>query len=244
MQDHFERYQRQLLIKDIGKNGQQKLFDAKVLVCGAGGLGSPVLTYLVAAGIGDICLCDFDVVAPNNLNRQILYTPEDIGKQKAYVAKAKLERFNPDIKITAYPKKLNEKNVDELFKNYDVIVDAMDNFSSRYLINAAAYKNSIPLVCGAVCEFEGILTTIIPKENTICFQCIYPLKPSKQLTSKVFGILGAIAGTIGSLQALEVIKIVLGLHCIKNKILIFNGIENTYRIKDVLKKNDCTVCRH
>ncbi|MCA6072675.1 MAG: HesA/MoeB/ThiF family protein [Endomicrobium sp.] len=243
MQNNIERYQRQLLLKHIGEGGQQKLFDAKILVCGAGGLGSPALTYLAAAGVGNIGLCDFDFVSPSNLNRQILYTPEEIGDQKAYIAKSKLEKFNPDVKITAYSEKLTEDNAGDIFKNYDVVIDAVDNFSSRYLTNAAAYKNSVPLVCGAVCEFEGILTTIVPEENTSCFQCIYPFKPSIELTSKIFGILGAIAGTIGCMQALEAIKLILGLHCLKNKVLIFNGIENTYRVRDVLKKNTCEVCR-
>jgi len=238
----LERYERQLLLNDIGQSGQQKLFNAKVLVCGAGGLGSPALTYLVAAGVGNIGICDFDVVSPSNLNRQILYNPGDTEKQKAYVAKERLEKFNSDIKIKAYTDKLTEENADSIFKNYDLIIDAVDNFPSRYLINSAAYKNSIPLVCGAVCEFEGILTTIVPRENTSCFQCIYPLKPPVKLTSKTFGILGAIAGTIGSLQALESIKFILGLNCLKNKVLIFNGIENTYRVKDILKRKNCPAC--
>jgi adenylyltransferase/sulfurtransferase len=242
MQNNLERYQRQLLLRDIGELGQQKLFNAKVLVCGAGGLGSPALTYLAAAGVGNIGLCDFDVVSPSNLNRQILYNASEIGRQKAYIAKEKLEKFNPDVKITAYSEKLTEENAGDIFKNYDVVIDAADNFPSRYLINAAAYKNSVPLVCGAVCEFEGILTTIVPKENTSCFQCIYPFKPSTKLTAKTFGILGAIAGTIGSMQALEAIKLILGLHCLKNNVLIFNGIENTYRVKDVLKRKNCDIC--
>jgi len=241
---NLERYQRQILIKEIKEIGQQKLFNAKVLVCGAGGLGSPVLTYLVAAGIGNIGLCDFDIVSPSNLNRQFLYTPLDLGKQKAYIAKAKLEEFNYDVKVTAHSDRLTEDNVTEIFKEYDVIIDAVDNFESRYLINMVAYKNSIPLVCGAVCEFEGILTTIVPKENTSCFRCVYPLNPSVQLTSKMFGILGAIAGVIGSIQALEAIKLILNLHCLKNKILIFNGLENTYRVKHITKRKDCTICMH
>jgi adenylyltransferase/sulfurtransferase len=240
---NLERYQRQLLIKEIKEIGQQKLFNAKVLVCGAGGLGSPVLTYLVAAGVGNIGLCDFDVVSPNNLNRQFLYTPIDLGKQKTYIAKTKLETFNNDIRIIPHSDKLTEGNAASIFKKYNVIIDAVDNFESRYLINNVAYKNSIPLVCGAVCEFEGILTTIVPKENSSCFRCIYPLKPTQQLTSKIFGILGATAGIIGSMQALEAIKLILGLQCLKNKLLIFNGLENTYRVKYILKKEDCTVCK-
>jgi len=243
MQMNLERYKRQLSLEDIGKCGQQKLFNAKVLVCGAGGLGGPALTYLAAAGIGNIGLCDFDIVEPSNLNRQILYNYEDMEKQKAYVAKERLEKFNPDVKIKVYSEKLTKENINGIFKNYDVIIDAVDNFQSRYLINATAYKNFVPLVCGAVCEFEGILSVIAPKENTSCFQCIYPLKPSAELTSKTFGILGAIAGIIGSMQALESIKFILGLHCLKNKILIFNGIENTYRIKDVSKRKDCPICQ-
>ncbi|MDR3275220.1 MAG: HesA/MoeB/ThiF family protein [Endomicrobium sp.] len=243
MQNDMERYQRQLLIKYIGEAGQQKLFNAKVLVCGAGGLGSPALTYLAAAGVGNIGLCDFDVVFPSNLNRQILYTPAELGKQKAAIAKTKLEKFNPDIKVTTYSERLNESSAGNIFKNYDVVIDALDNFPSRYLINEAAYKSSVPLVCGAVCELEGILTTIIPKENTSCFQCIYPVKPSVALTSKTFGILGAIAGIVGSLEALEAIKLILGLNCLKNKVLIFKGIENTYRVKDLVKRKNCKICQ-
>ncbi|MDR1511263.1 MAG: HesA/MoeB/ThiF family protein [Endomicrobium sp.] len=245
IQVDLERYRRQLLIEAIGKSGQQKLFDAKVLVCGAGGLGGPALTYLAAAGVGNIGLCDFDVIEPSNLNRQILYNCKDIKKSKAHIAKKKLKKFNPDVKIKIYPEKLTEENISDILKNYDVVIDAVDNFKSRYLINRAAYKSFIPLVCGAVCELEGILTVIIPKENTSCLQCIYPIKPSTELTSKVFGILGAIAGIIGSLQALETIKFILGLqhHCLKNKILIFNGIENTYRIRTTSKRKNCPVCR-
>ncbi|MDR3092360.1 MAG: HesA/MoeB/ThiF family protein [Endomicrobium sp.] len=244
MKNNLERYQRQLLLKDIGEDGQQKLFDSKVLVCGAGGLGSPALTYLAAAGIGHIGLCDFDVVSPSNLNRQILYTPTELGKQKAEIAKTKLEKFNPDVEVTIYSQRLTEDNASDIFKNYDILIDAVDNFPDRYLINASAYKSSMPLVCGAVCEFEGILTTIVPKENTSCFQCIYPFKPSTDLTSKTFGIFGAIAGIIGSMQALETIKFILGLHCLRNKILIFNGIENTYRVKDVVKRKNCKICQY
>ncbi|MDR0800179.1 MAG: HesA/MoeB/ThiF family protein [Endomicrobium sp.] len=244
MQNNLERYQRQLLLKDIGEDGQQKLFDSKVLVCGAGGLGSPALTYLAAAGIGHIGLCDFDVVSPSNLNRQILYTPTELGKQKAEIAKTKLEKFNPDVEVIIYSQRLTEDNAGDIFKNYDVLIDAVDNFPSRYSINAVAYKSSVPLICGAVCEFEGILTTIVPKESTSCFQCIYPFKPSTDLTSKTFGILGAVAGIIGSMQALETIKLILGLHCLRNKILIFNGIENTYRVKDVVKRKNCKICQY
>ncbi|MDR1784610.1 MAG: HesA/MoeB/ThiF family protein [Endomicrobium sp.] len=243
MQIDLERYKRQLSIKAIGKHGQQKLFNAKVLVCGAGGLGGPALIYLAAAGIGSIGLCDFDVIEQSNLNRQILYNHADIRKQKAYIAKEKLEKFNPDVKVETYSEKLTEENASDIFKNYDVVIDAVDNFQSRYLINAAAYRSSITIVCGAVCEFEGILTVAVPKENTSCFQCIYPIKPSSELTSKTFGILGAIAGTIGSMQALEAIKFILGLHCLKNKVLIFNGIENTYRIRSISKRKDCPICK-
>jgi adenylyltransferase/sulfurtransferase len=242
MQNDLERYQRQLLLKDIGEAGQKKLLNARVFVCGAGGLGSPALTYLAVAGIGHIGLCDFDVVSTSNLNRQILYTPAEIEKQKAQIAKEKLEKLNPDVKVRAYSERLTEDTSGSIFKNYDVLIDATDNFPSRYLINAVAYKNSVPVICGAVCEFEGILTTIVPKENTSCFQCIYPFKPSADLTSKTFGILGAIAGTIGTMQALEAIKLILGLHCLKNKILIFNGIENTYRVKEVIKRKNCKAC--
>jgi adenylyltransferase/sulfurtransferase len=243
MKNNLERYQRQLSLIPVGESGQKKLFNAKVLVCGAGGLGSPVLTYLVAAGVGNIGICDFDIVSQSNLNRQFLYTPADLGRQKVFLAKERLEKFNGDVKITTYPDKLTEESsIKNIFKDYDIIIDAVDNFKTRYLINNVAYKNSIPLICGAVCEFEGIMTTIIPIEKTICFQCIYPIKPSEQLTSKTFGILGAVAGVIGSMQAIEAIKFILGLHCLKNKILIFNSIENTYRVKDVLKRKNCPAC--
>jgi adenylyltransferase/sulfurtransferase len=242
LQNDLERYRRQLLLENVGEAGQKKLLNARALVCGAGGLGSPALIYLAAAGIGHISLCDFDIVSQSNLNRQILYTPAEIGKQKVQIAKEKLEKFNPDVEVSAYPERLTEGTSGDIFKNYDVLIDATDNFPSRYLINMAAYKNSVPLICGAVCEFEGILTTIVPKENTSCFQCVYPFKPSVNLTSKTFGILGAMAGIIGAMQALEAIKLILGVHCLKNRILIFNGIENTYRVKEIIKRKDCKAC--
>ncbi|MDR3111963.1 MAG: HesA/MoeB/ThiF family protein [Elusimicrobiota bacterium] len=244
--ENFERYQRQLLLKEFGiengSEGQNRLLKSKVLVCGAGGLGSPVLTYLAAAGIGNIGICDSDVLSESNLNRQILYCESDLGKQKALLAKERLEKFNSDVFFETYCERLSEENIESIFRKYDIIVDAVDNFPTRYLINSAAYKNGLPLICGAVCEFDGILTTIVPKEKTACFHCIYPNKPGENITKTVFGILGAIAGTIGVMEALEVIKFILDLNCLKNKLLVFNGINNSFRIKDLQKRNNCPSC--
>lgn len=242
MKAGLERYQRQIMLKNFGEKGQKKLFSSKVLVCGAGGLGSPVLYYLAAAGAGTLGICDFDSVSPSNLNRQILYTPADSGKEKAEAAKQRILSLNDSIKVNTYEVKLDKNNIYGIFKDYDIVVDATDNFESRYLINEAAYKTGLPLVSGAVIEFEGILTTIVPNQNTACFQCVYPFKPGEEFSSKTFGILGAVCGVIGSLQAMEVIKLILNLETLQNKILIFNGIENSYRVKELSKRGRCPVC--
>jgi adenylyltransferase/sulfurtransferase len=227
------------MLKQTGIEGQEKIGQAKILVCGAGGLGSPVIAYLAAAGIGSIGICDFDTVNLSNLNRQFLYGYKDIGSKKAATAKDFIKNLNPETKITVFEEKLTAGNIDSVMKGYEIAIDAADNFDTRFLINAAAYRNGIPLISGAVCEFEGILTAVVPKESTACFQCVYPFKPADE---KTFGIFGAVCGVIGSLQALETLKLILNLETLKNKLLIYDGLQNSFRIKELAKRKNCAVC--
>ena len=234
-----ERYERQIMLKEIGKKGQKKLAEAKILVCGAGGLGSPAIIYLAAAGTGTIGICDFDDINISNLNRQILYGKNDAGKKKTQKAKNFIKKFNPETKINIFNKKLSRSNIDRILNGYDAVLDATDNFDTRFLINSAAYKNGIALISGAVREFEGIVMTTVPEEKTACFNCVYPFKPAAE---KASGITGAVCGVIGSLQALEAVKYVLNLETLKNKLLIYSALENSFRIKNLIKRIECPVC--
>lgn len=218
------RYSRHLLLDKIGVEGQEKLKSSKVLVIGAGGLGCPVLQYLSAAGVGTIGIIDFDTVDESNLHRQILFNSEDVGKNKASVAKNKLQKQNQHLSINSYPEKLTSKNALSLFKNYDVVVDGTDNFSTRYLVNDACVITDKPLVYGSIYKFEGQVT-VFNYLNGPTYRCLFPEPPligSIPNCAEV-GVLGALPGVIGTLQATEVIKIILGIGSVlSGKLLIYN----------------------
>jgi len=239
------RYQRQLWMKSIGELGQIKLKSASVLVVGAGGLGSPLLLYLTASGIGHIGIVDFDTLSESNLNRQILYNTEDLGKSKALLAKGKLQKLNPNITIDAYSFRVTEENGASLFSKYDVISDATDNMKSRMLINDLACSLQKPLFYGAVNNLSGVCTTFIPPE-TPCLRCIYPLEPGEEYGNKErgFGILGATAGFIGSLMGLNMIKFFTGAGDYLKGYLLMADL-GTYEFQKIkLQKNvNCPVCK-
>jgi len=242
--DQELRYSRQIILKDIGYNGQQKLLKSRVLVIGSGGLGSPVLYYLAAAGVGTLGIVDFDIVAISNLQRQILHFTEDIGKKKVDSAEEKIRKLNPDVKIIKYPFRMNIDNIEEIIQDYDVIVDAVDNFTARYLVSDCCYFMKKPLVEGAVLGFEGILMTIIP-DHSPCYRCLYPEPPQDGVipTCNDLGILGAITGTIGSLQALEVVKVLLGIgDTLSGRILSFDGLSMNIRAIPWKKRETCPLC--
>ena len=205
-------YNRHLILDDIGDTGQLKLKQANVLVIGAGGLGCPILQYLAGAGVGTVGIIDDDTIDISNLHRQILYTYDDIGKFKANVAAAKLSRLNPFIKFEVHLKKVTSKNALSLFSKYDIIVDGTDNFPTRYLVNDAAVLTNKPLVFGSIFKFDGQIS-VFNYKNGPTYRCLYPSPPSNNqgMNCSDIGVLGVLPGIMGSLQANEVLKIILGL---------------------------------
>ncbi len=220
-QNEKQRYNRHLILPEIGEQGQQRLKNAKVLVIGAGGLGCPILQYLSAAGVGNIGIIDGDNVAVSNLQRQILYTVDDVGNPKALVAKKRLTALNPLINIQPFVEYLSKENAINIFEKYDIIVDASDNFPTRYLINDASILTHKPLVFGSISDFEGQVT-VFNYKNGGSYRCLYP-KPPKIAKNKEQGVLGVLSGIIGCLQANEVIKIICGIgEVLTNRLLAYN----------------------
>lgn len=221
-----KQYDRHLILEEIGTKGQEKLKKAKILVIGAGGLGCPILQYLAAAGVGTLGIVDNDVVSQSNLQRQVLYTHEDIGKSKAKTAANKLSKLNPYITFEVHQEMLSTHNAIYLFNQYDIIVDGSDNFPTRYLTNDAAIITNKPLVFGAIFKFEGQVS-VFNYKNGPTYRCLYPTppKPGDMPNCSEIGVLGVLPGIIGSLQANEVIKIILGLGTVlSGKLLSYNTL--------------------
>lgn len=234
------RYQRHIILPEIGKEGQIKLKNSKVFIVGAGGLGIPASLYLTALGIGKLAIIDNDIVELSNLQRQIVYNINSLGKQKAVILKENLILLNPDIEIIAINERLSEKNIYDLLKNYDVIVDCSDNYSTKFLINDACVNLKKPVVTGGVEKFEGLVTVIIPGDGH-CLRCIF--EDVKTEPAENQGIIGAVPGVIGALQALEVTKIILGIgNILKNEILIFDGLNTSFRKIHVPRNKECPTC--
>lgn len=225
-EDEFmSRYSRHIILSEIGPEGQNKLLRAKVLVIGAGGLGCPALQYLAAAGIGQLGIIDFDVVEESNLHRQILFGTSSLGVNKALAAKERLEDLNPTIAINAYPFKLTVENALELFSGYDVILDGSDNFATRYLVNDAAVIIDKPVVYGAIYKFEGQVS-VFNYQNGPSYRCLFPDPPKDGSVANCaeVGVLGVLPGIIGSMQANEVIKIILGFDgVLSGRLLCYNS---------------------
>lgn len=230
----LNRYSRNILLREVGIKGQEKLLAAKVLTIGCGGLGTPVLQYLTAVGIGKIGMIDFDSVDETNLQRQVLFNTNDIGKNKAYAAKEKLEKLNPHIELVSYPYSLTTSNSLDLFSQYDIIVDGTDNFSTRYLINDACILTNKPLVYGAINQFDGQVA-VFNHDNGPSYRCIFPTPPKAGSipSCSEAGVLGVLPGIIGSMQANEVIKLILGLDgLLSGKLLNYNALETSqYTLK-------------
>ncbi|WP_458627664.1 molybdopterin-synthase adenylyltransferase MoeB [Winogradskyella sp. PC D3.3] len=227
-----KQYSRHLILDKIGEAGQLKLKQAKVLVIGAGGLGCPVLQYLTAAGVGTIGIIDYDVVDQSNLQRQILYTIDDIGLSKAETAAKRLSQLNPFVLFNTYNEKLTRENAIALFSNYDIIIDGSDNFSTRYLTNDAAVITNKPLVYGAIFKFEGQVS-VFNYLGSGTYRCLYPAPPKPEASPNCseIGVLGVLPGIIGSLQANEAIKIICGIgEVLVNKLLLFDALSLNQQI--------------
>jgi len=219
----MNRYSRHIALSEIGQAGQNKLLNAKVLVIGAGGLGCPILQYLADAGVGNIGIVDFDTIELSNLQRQVLFGSASIGLNKAEAAKTRLQDLNNTISITAYPKKLTHQNSLSLFKNYDIIVDGTDNFETRYLINDAAIITNKPVVFGAIYKFEGQVSVFNYKAGP-SYRCLFSNQQEKEQSGHCedLGVLGVLPGIIGSMQANEVLKIILEIgNILSGKLLIY-----------------------
>jgi adenylyltransferase/sulfurtransferase len=238
--NELERYDRQIMIADIGEDGQEKLKRARVFISGAGGLGSSSAIYLTAAGVGMIRVVDHDRVELSNLNRQILHWDEDIGKKKAASATEKLKKLNHEVKIEAIEETITEANVFQLVANFDLIVDAMDNLPTRYLLNKVALEKNIPFFHGAVYGFEGRAMTIIPGK-TACLRCVY----RGVIPEEKFPVIGVIPAVIGCIQATEVIKYIVGIgELLKNRLLIYDGLDMKFTEFKVKKDSQCEHCGH
>ncbi len=243
-EEQLMRYSRHIILPEVGGKGQKKISDAKVLMVGAGGLGCPVGYYLAAAGVGTIAIVDNDEVELSNLQRQIAHSVNTLGMNKADSAKKTFEALNTDVNVVAIKERINSKNILDLMKDYDIVVDGTDNFPTRYLINDACVMLNKPLVSGAILRFEGQVTTIIPGEGH-CYRCLFEEPPPAGLvpSCQEAGVLGVLPGVIGALQATEVLKLIIGKgKPLSNQLLIYDALGVNFRKVKVPKNKDCPVC--
>jgi sulfur-carrier protein adenylyltransferase/sulfurtransferase len=242
--DQRNRYHRHLLLPEVGVEGQLKLLDSKVLLLGAGGLGSPAALYLAAAGVGTLGIIDMDVVDASNLQRQILHNLDRIGERKVDSAKKTLTAMNPDLNVVTYDVRLGAENVLEIISEYDVVVDGTDNFPTRYLVNDASLLARVPVVHGSIFRFEGQVTVFDPY-NGPCYRCMIPEPPPAELAPSCAeaGVLGVLPGIVGSIQALEALKILLGIgETLVGRLLSFDALEDSFRTFKVRRDPQCPAC--
>jgi len=245
--DEVRRYSRHLIIPDVGMDGQKRLKNAKVLVIGAGGLGSPALLYLAAAGVGTIGIAEFDEVDESNLQRQVIHGQSDIGKSKAQSAKESIAETNPYVNVVLHEERLDNDNVMRVFEGYDLILDGTDNFATRYMVNDAAYFLGIPYVWGSIYRFDGQASVFAPTlaEDAPCYRCLYPEPPPPGMVPSCAegGVLGVLCASIGSIQVNEAIKLLTGVgEPLVGKLMIYDALEMEYRKLKVRKDPNCALC--
>ncbi len=239
-----ERFARQLVLEGVGEEGQERLAASRVLVVGAGGLGSAACLYLTAAGVGTIGVVDADVVTLSNLNRQILHATTDLGRLKTASAAETLRALNPDLEVVQYPERLTPTRAEALAAEYDLVVECSDNFETKFLVNAACVKVGTPLVWASVLAWEGQMSVVIPGEGP-CYRCLFPLHLdlSGVPTAREVGILGAVAGTFGALEAVEAVKVLLGIgRPLVGRLLAWDGLTGTFDVITFKRQADCPVC--
>ena len=240
--NYLNRYSRQIVLKNVGLSGQKKISSSKVFIVGAGGLGSPIVDLLCRAGVGEIGIIDYDKVSLSNLNRQTLFNSNDINKYKVKVLKQKLNKINPLVKINIFNKKIDKKNINYFISKYQIIVDASDNFETKFLLNKKSIEFKKKLVVGAISRFDGhIFVFDFKKNKSACLQCFYQEKPSDEiLNCDQEGILGTSASVVGSLQANEILKLIIGSkNVLENSILILNTLNLKIRIVKFKKIKKC-----
>lgn len=243
--EQVKRYSRQLLLREVGEEGQRKLLRSRVLVVGAGGLGCPSALYLAAAGVGTIGIVDQDLVDLSNLHRQILHTSASVGREKVSSAAATLRALNPDVQIVAINQRLTSQNAMEIIAGYDVVLDGSDNFPTKYLVNDACFFSGKPNVYGSIFQFEGQATIFHPAASGPCYRCLFPEPPPPALAPNCdeAGVIGVLPGTIGLLQALEAVKLLLGIgDPLIGRMLLFDALEARFRTIKVEKNAECHLC--
>ena len=234
--NELERYSRQIIIKDIGISGQKKIKKSKVLIVGLGGLGCPVAEYLCRAGVGTIGLIDHDKIDLSNIHRQSMFTTKDINKYKVKVVSDRVKKINPNIRIKSFKKKLNRSNIEILINDFDIIIDGTDNFTSKFLVNEFSRKFKKIFVCGAISKFDGhVFSFNFSKDNSLCLKSFYQTIPNDEVLScEADGVVGTIASVVGSIQANEVIKNIIGIgKSLNGKVLIINLLNLDFRISNL-----------
>ncbi|MFH1652851.1 MAG: HesA/MoeB/ThiF family protein [Pseudomonadota bacterium] len=236
-----DRYIRHITLKEIGADGQQRLLNAKVLIVGVGGLGSPAALYLAATGVGTIGIMDGDKIDISNLHRQILYTTDDVGKQKVDAAKIRLESMNPDVKIIAIDERLSKSNAEQIVRDYDFVIDGCDNLPTKFLINDVCVKNKIAYSHAGITCLKGQTFTYTP--GSTCLRCIFPDKTPPPPSCTRTGVLGALPGILGAIQAIEAIKFLTGMgELLTNKLLTCDSTTMEFRTIDLKRNSECPFC--
>lgn len=241
--EQVNRYSRHIIMPQVGSSGQRKLMESKVLIVGAGGLGSPSAVYLALAGVGTVGLVDFDSVDLSNLQRQILHQNSDVGRPKVISAKETILSYNPDVNVTVHETRLTSENAFEIISNYDMVVNGADNFASRYLINDACYLLNKPLIDGSILIFDGQATVYIPGNG--CYRCLFPSPPPPGAVPSCAeaGVLGALTGLVGSIQAIETLKLLLNIgESLSSRLLLIDGLSMDFRTVKIRRNPNCPLC--
>ena len=241
--EQVQRYSRHIIMNDVGSKGQRNLMQSKVLILGAGGLGSPSAIYLSLAGVGTIGLVDFDVVDLSNLQRQILHHTADVGRPKLQSARDTIQAFNPDVNVVLHETRLESDNAMEIISQYDMVVNGADNFATRYLVNDACYLAGKPLVDGSILIFDGQATVFIPGQG--CYRCLFPKPPPPGMVPNCAeaGVLGALTGLVGSIQATEALKLILGIgESLSSRLLLIDALSMNFREVKIKRNPACPLC--
>ncbi|ACM19160.1 thiamin biosynthesis thiocarboxylate synthetase [Geotalea daltonii FRC-32] len=243
-EDQIARYSRHIILKEVGGKGQKKLFDGKVMIIGAGGLGSPIALYLAAAGVGTIGIADADVVDLSNLQRQVIHQTKDVGIAKVLSAKEKMQAINPELTVNTYEEWISAANITDIIKDYDFVIDGTDNFAAKFLINDACVLAGKPYSHGGILQFDGQTITIEPGKSA-CYRCIFPTPPPKDAipTCSTAGVIGVLPGVIGTIQATEAIKFLLGKgELLTGRLLTYSALRMRFREVPIKKNGKCPIC--
>jgi thiazole biosynthesis adenylyltransferase ThiF len=243
-EEQIARYSRHIILKEVGGKGQQKLFDGKVLIIGAGGLGAPIALYLAAAGVGTIGIADADEVDLSNLQRQVIHFTPDVGKAKVESACEKMQAINPDVKVNTYRQWVTAENIAELIADYDFVIDGTDNFAAKFLINDACVLAGKPYSHGGILAFDGQTMTVKPGESA-CYRCVFPEPPPKDAipTCSQAGVIGVLPGVLGTIQATEAIKFLLGKgELLTSRLLTYSALRMKFREIPIKKRATCPIC--